>query len=157
MDANPHTHKVRIVHYIGYGSYIDGLSRGETTFIQYGDTRVRLARWWNDPTRWSKDKIERRVAAATAKAVRRHDEGSRKAGEREAREDAKRRTRAERERAVGATLDSYNAKLLETPQVVLDVDDPWRSLRPAYGPVARHDVWGTDVLAEKPAQPLTAA
>lgn len=73
MNDKPHVHKVTVRQYYGdSGKWL----------VAYGDTKVTIASRFANP---ATDRFARKVQKATAKAVRKHDEGSLKAGEYERR------------------------------------------------------------------------
>lgn len=83
MNAERHTHRVELTRSFPY-------SDAGAWWVKYGDTTVRYAAEWRRVDHWSPAKLERKVARAAAKAIRRHDEGSIRAGQHKAAEAAAR-------------------------------------------------------------------
>ena len=80
MNGQPHTHRVEIYRN-GFGD--------NNWWVRYGDTKVKLATRFADPFLWPKDKWDRKVGKAVAKAIREHDEGSLEAEQREQNKQAR--------------------------------------------------------------------
>lgn len=75
MNGSPHYHELKVR--TSYGSH------GGALYVQYGDTKVRVGLFgFAHKLPWGYD---RKLKRAITKAIRRHDEGSIRAGAREAR------------------------------------------------------------------------
>ena len=70
MQTQPHIHAVRITR-----DY-PGLEHGGAWYIEYGDIRVKFARFFHNVDQWTEKRKRRVIGRAAKKAILRHDQGS---------------------------------------------------------------------------------
>lgn len=108
MNAQPHTHEVKISRqYNNSGAWR----------IDYGDTRITMVNWWHFLNK------EAALNKRVAKAIRRHDRGSLRAGD--------------RTEMIQAIQTAHNEMLTSHRQ-----GPGFHSNQP------KQDAWGTDLLRE---------